>query len=177
MSIDITGSGTCPQCKSIYIAKSTSSDVHYFRCIECGYEWIEEWQEKQRDRQLAAQVCCTSDLCWCSEICDDKPQLLVRFNCAIDVGSHGIMYLNVNRYEAVESGSINDVIRHMWKYKKKHVCRWLASREAYYYLRMFLQLLHIYISHFTTLQRFIERVNSTIVERRIIIFHYNSKST
>jgi transposase-like protein len=42
MSIDITGSGTCPQCKSIYIAKSTSSDVHYFRCIECGYEWIEE---------------------------------------------------------------------------------------------------------------------------------------
>jgi predicted RNA-binding Zn-ribbon protein involved in translation (DUF1610 family) len=42
MSIDITGSGTCPQCKSIYIAKSTSSDVHYFRCIECGYEGIEE---------------------------------------------------------------------------------------------------------------------------------------
>lgn len=131
MSIDITGSGTCPQCKSIYIAKSTSSEVHYFRCIECGYEWIEEWQEKQRDRQLAAQVWCTSDLCWCGGICDDKPQLLVRFNCAIDVGSHGIMYLNVNRYEAVESGSINDVILGICESTKRSmfVDDWLVVRR------------------------------------------------
>jgi len=42
MSIDITGTGTCPRCNSIYVARSTSPDVPYSKCLECGHEWMDE---------------------------------------------------------------------------------------------------------------------------------------
>ena len=66
-------------------------------------------------------------------------------------GEHMVLLLVIRQYEGKRSYRL--------------FSEWLV--EAYY-LRMFLQLSHI--PHFTTLQKFTERVNGTILERIISSF-------